>query len=162
VAALGHPRHVLAPPLGIETVAEHAGTQLGAHFLAFVEMGIGLVAGLMQRLQRRAGELELPAGLQRDVATVARERDRLAGFFYRLPPEPSEAFEQRADAGALTLVGQRPQIVEAENEFLVLRTDAPTRRRLGALRDVLDELALVGDEMAATGRRCRHERAFCC
>jgi len=41
-------------------------------------MGVHLAAGLVKIFQRRAGELELAAGLQRDGAALALERDGLA------------------------------------------------------------------------------------
>ena len=68
VAALGHPRDVLAPPLRIEAQAEQADAQLAADCLHLVQVLVHLGAGLVDGLQRRAGQLELPARLKADVA----------------------------------------------------------------------------------------------
>jgi hypothetical protein len=56
-------------------------------------MGAGFPTGLMERFQRRAGKLELPAGLERDVAFVEREGDDIALLFDRLPAETLQALQ---------------------------------------------------------------------
>ena len=107
----------------------------------------------MQRLQRRAAELELAAGLEADAAALLGERDRLAVLEHRLPAEPGgQALEQGPDA-ARAVVGQRPQVLAGEAELLVLGADPPGGARLAALRQILDQLALAGDRLAL----CRSE-----
>ena len=67
------------------------------------EMGGELGCRLVQGLDRRAGELELAAGLERDRAAAvgAGEADDMAVIDDRLPAEPRlHAFEQVADAAA--------------------------------------------------------------
>ena len=64
-------------------------------------MRMHLAAGLVERLQRRAGELELPAGLERDRAAAGRvdQPDDVLAVEDRVPAEQRlHAFEQRADA----------------------------------------------------------------
>ena len=143
VAALGHPRDLVAPPLGLEAHAQHADRQRLGDLLHLVEVGVHLAAGLVQRLQRRAAELELAAGLEADVAAVLGQRDRVAVLQHRLPAEAGrQALEQRPDA-ARAVIGQRPEVVAGEAELLVLGADPPGRARLAALRQILDQLALA-------------------
>ena len=57
--------------------------------------------GLVHGLDRRAGQFELPAGLQRNRAAAGDvvEPDDVAALHDRLPAEQElHAFEQRADA----------------------------------------------------------------
>ena len=58
------------------------------------EMGVHLAAGLVDGLERRAGELELAAGLERDRAAADRvgEADDVAAVEDRVPAE--EAFHR--------------------------------------------------------------------
>ena len=68
-----------------------------------------LGAGLMHGLERRAGQFELAAGLQRDRAAAGHviEPDDVAVLDDRLPAEQVlHALEQRADA-ARALIGHR-------------------------------------------------------
>src|SRR3954468_24580052 len=123
-------------------------------------MSVRLAAGLVQRLQRRAAQLELAARLQADVAALLGERDRLAVLPHRRPAEPlGQPFQKRADA-ARSGVGQRAQVVLGEAELLVLGADAPSRPRFAALGQVLDQLAPAGNRLALAARRCRHETPF--
>src|SRR5689334_5921153 len=112
-------------------------------------MLVHLVAGLVQRLERRARELELAARLERDGAALAvGEADEIAGIAHRRPAEALQPLEQRADAGA-AVIRCRLVVAQAKNEFFVLGADAPMRRRLAARLEMLDELALCGDRHAA-------------
>src|SRR3546814_10892490 len=89
------PRHVLAAPFRIESQADHAGADLAADDPDLVEMLVHLAAGLMDGLELRARQLELPAGLERHRRAVgAPERDHPAGFENRLPVEALHSFEQ--------------------------------------------------------------------
>ena len=84
---------------------------------------------LVQRSERRAGELELTAGLERDRAAVALESDELPGVGERLPAVLAlDRREQRVDA-ALALVGNGPQRLRVQAELLVLGADPPVRAR---------------------------------
>ena len=119
-----------------------------------------LAAGLVDRLERRAGQLELAAGLQRDVAALLGERDQPARS---RAPAPSRSgrqpVEQRPDA-VRAVIGQRAQVVAGEAELLVLGADPPRRARLAALLEILDQLALAGDRLALAARWCRHALPF--
>src|SRR5690606_3548254 len=86
------------------------------------EMPVHLAAGLVQRGERRAGQLELAARLERDGAEADRvgEADDAAGVHDRLPAEKAgHEFEQAADA-VLALIGNRAEILAIEAELLVL------------------------------------------
>ena len=95
----------------------------------------------MDGLDRRAGQLELPAGLERDRAAAGDvgEADDVVALHDRLPAEQVlHAVEQRADA-ARPAVGHRPVAVHGEDEFLVLGADAELRLRLAARREPRDQ-----------------------
>src|SRR5262249_36684266 len=117
------------------------------HRLDLVEMAVDLVAGLVDRAQRCARQLELAARLEADVAVALVERDRVAVLDHRLPTIARQTLEQRADA-ARAVVGQPAMIVERERELLVLGADAPLVDRLAAGLEPRDELPLVGDRVA--------------
>ena len=102
----------------------------------------------MQGLERRAGELELAAGLERDAAGIAAERDDVAVLLDRLPAEALQAPEDRTDAVG-PIIGQRPEVAAAEGELLVLGADAPFVARLAARFEIGDELTPVDDRLAA-------------
>ena len=95
----------------------------------------------MHGLDRRAGELELPARLERDRAAAGdvEHADDVAVLEDRLPAEQVlHAFEQRTDA-APALVGDRPVAFDGERKFLVLGADAEFRLRLHALGKPRDQ-----------------------
>ena len=65
------------------------------------EMRVQLGRGLVDGLDRRAGQLELAAGLERDRAAAGdvEQADDVAALHDRLPAEQAlHALEQRADA----------------------------------------------------------------
>ena len=108
-----------------------------------------LLAGLENRLQRRAGKLELPARLKRDRAAQRAgrvfERDDMLQVVDRAPSRLfRHAFEQRADA-CRSLVRHGPQALAIERKFLVLRADAPLRLGLLALLDIGHKLVTAFD-----------------
>jgi hypothetical protein len=111
-------------------------------------MLVHLVAGVVERRDRRARQLELAARLQRDVAGLAAQRDDLAVLLDRLPAEAQQPLQDGADA-VRPLIGQRPQVAGAEGELLVLGADAPLLGRLAAGLEIGHELPLVGDRLAA-------------
>src|SRR5262245_38222166 len=109
----------------------------------------------MHRFQGRAGQLELAARLERDAAAILGKGDRLAVLLDRLPAEAGHALQKGADT-ARTVIGKPPQIGQREGEFLVLGADTPFAARLGAIGNVVDELALARDGLARRFRWRRH------
>ena len=81
VAALGHHRHFVQPPGRRKAEAQHAGADLARHFAHLFQMRVHFGAGLMHRLERRAGKFELPARLQAERGAVLGQADDVA----RLP-----------------------------------------------------------------------------
>ena len=144
VAALGHPGDLVAPGAGVEAEPDQPDAELARHLLHLGEMGMHLVAGLVDGFQRRARQFELPAGLQRYVAIRLGERDRVAVLQHRFPAETGQAFEQRADAPR-ALIGRRFEGFEMEDEFFVLGADPPVPGRLAARLQEFDQLAAVLD-----------------
>ena len=101
-----------------------------------------LAAGLVDGLDRRAGQFELPARLERDRAAAGhvREADDVRPVHDRLPAEQMlHADEQRADR-ALPVIGHRIVPAGGEGELLVLGADPELRLRLRALLEPRDEL----------------------
>ena len=156
VAALGHPGNVLAAPLGLEAQAEHADAERGGDRAHLIEVLVHLAAGLVQGLDRGAGQLDLAARLEGDAGAAPLQRDRPLVFRDHLPAElPGQTFEQRPDA-PFALVRQRPQVVVRIAELLVLGADAPLGLRLAAGLEVFDQLATIGDRRALRLRRRGH------
>ena len=144
IAALGHDRHFLAPPHRIEARAEEAEVQLVGDLFDLHQMLAGLVADVVHILQRRAGQFELPARLQRDrrrhpLVVLPFQGDDIAGLLDGAPAEPLQPRQHRQDAG-VALIGRAAQGRAVEAEFLVLRPDAPLRLRLGTLRHGADQV----------------------
>ena len=105
-----------------------------------VRLGPDLVHGA----QRIAGQLELAAGLQRDrparLTLGPLEGNDVVALHDRQPPElGDQAFHQRPHA-AWTGVGNGLQGIDVEEELLVLGTNAPRARRLGAGSDPGDQV----------------------
>ena len=97
--------------------------------------------GLVHGLDRRAGQFELAARLQRNGAAAGdvEHADDVVALHDRLPAEQVvHAVEQRADARAAR-IGHRPVTVDGEDEFLVLGADAELRLRLAARLEPGDE-----------------------
>src|SRR6185437_9035334 len=156
ITPFGHPRHVVASRRRMKTHGEQAEAELTGHGAHLMQMLIHFAAGLVQVLDRRARQLELAAGLERDGAAAAvAEADQIAGIEHRLPAEAGEPLQQGADAIG-TIIGHGRAVVQPEDELLVLRADAPCRARLGAGRQIVDELAPVAERRAAGGRWRRH------
>src|SRR5262245_8478370 len=105
-------------------------------------MRVQFTGGLMQRLQRRAGKLELAARLQRDRAAAGDigEAENGIALQDRLPAEKmTHSFEERANA-LRALIGNRPMTGEGKRQFLVFGADAKIRFRLAAVSEPLHEL----------------------
>src|SRR5262249_36451549 len=158
ITALGHPRNVLAPRRRMKPKAERTQTELARHRAHLLQMLVYLVAGLMQRLERGARELELTPRLERDGAPLAvRKPDEIAGIAHRRPAEALQALEERADAVA-AVIRCRLVVAQPKDEFFVLGADAPLRGGLAAGGKMLDELALLRDRHAAGMRWSGHQR----
>ena len=90
--------------------------------------------GLVPRPDRRAGQFELSAGLQRNRAAAGNvvQSDDVAALHDRLPAEQElHAFEQRADA-ARAFVGDGMMADQRERRFFMLGADPEFGRRLHA------------------------------
>ena len=61
-----------------------------------------LGAGLVQIVERRARQLELPAGLERHRRLAAPQSDEIVAVEDGLPAEALQVLQQREDAAALT------------------------------------------------------------
>src|SRR5260370_1368437 len=86
--------------IALEAETDHAEPELVANLVHLAEMLMDLITGLMNRLERRAAQLELAAGLERDrTARVVCERDRVAALDDRLPTEAGHLAQQHADPG---------------------------------------------------------------
>ena len=86
--------------IGENAEAEKPDAELVADFPHLRQMFVHLLAGFMDRLERRAGKLELAAGLERDRAAAIRLRqaDDVVPLHDRRPSEArAEALEQGAD-----------------------------------------------------------------
>ena len=136
VAALRHHRDLGARPGRRHAEPEEADAERARDLAQLRQMRHQLRAGLMHGLDRRAGQLELPARLERDRAAAGdvEQADDVAVLEDRLPAEQVlHAFEQRADA-APALVRDRPVALDRERKFLVLGADAELRLRLARPR----------------------------
>ena len=120
--------------------ADAEGRASAAHL---VEMCLELRHGLVQRLQRRAGQLELPGRLQRDRRVALLQPDGVAAI------EDRRRRRIRASPPAgrgSSRAGRRPdrraarQVGVAEAEFLMLGADAELFRRLAAGGDMIGQL----------------------
>jgi hypothetical protein len=79
---------------------EEADAQPVAHFAHLRQVLMHLLAGVMHAFERCAGEFELAAGLQRDIAEAigVRQRDDVLALINTRPAEAvAQAFEQRLD-----------------------------------------------------------------
>ena len=110
---------------------EEAEPELVADRLALLEVARRLGAGLVEVLERRAGQLELAGGLEADGAVGSGQSDDLSAFLDRPPAELGQPEQQVADAAGLLPRG-RAVIVAAIDELLVLGADAPVLARLFA------------------------------
>src|SRR6185503_20686709 len=97
--------------------AEKAEAEPIADHLALAEVARGLGAGLVQVRECRAGQLELPCGLEADGPVGAAQRNDVAVLAHWLPAEFGEAHQKIADA-AFLVIARRAVIVAAEDELL--------------------------------------------
>jgi hypothetical protein len=105
-------------------------------------MRVNLARRFVHVVERRAGQLELAARLERNRRRPGHrsEPDDVLALHDRFPAEQEpHAFEQRADA-ARSFVGNRVVAVDRKGEFLVLGADAELGLRLHALLQPRDQL----------------------
>ena len=141
VAALRHLRDVGAGPARRHAEPEEADIERTRHLAHLRQVGEQFARGLVHVVDRRAGQFELAAGLERDRAAAGDvgEPDDVLALHDRLPAEQFvHAVEQRADA-ARPRIGHRPVIVHAKGKLFVLRADAEFRLRLAARLEPRDE-----------------------
>ena len=128
-------------PVRRHAEAEEADAERRRHLAHLRQMRHQLGRGLVHGLDRRAGQFELPARLERNRAAAGdvEQADDVVALHDRLPAEQVlHAVEQRADA-ARPGIGHRPVVVDGEGEFLVLGADAELRLRLAARFEPGDE-----------------------
>ena len=141
VAALRHHRRLGAGPFRAHAETEEADAERPRDLLELRQMRHQLAAGLMDRLDRRAGQLELPARLQRDRPAPGHvgEADDVRPVHDRFPAEQMlHADEQCADR-ALPIIGHGIVPPGGEGELLVLGADPELRLRLRPLLEPCDE-----------------------
>ena len=159
IAALGHPGNFGERPKRRKAKAQKRDAKRPRHFAHQMEMLGDFLAGLQNRLQRRARKLELPAGLQRDRAAErasgVRKRDDILQIVVRTPAGYfRHAFEQRPNTGR-PLVGHGPQAIAIERKFFVLGAYAPIRLGFFALLDIGGKLVAAFDHGVFRGAgRC--------
>ncbi len=126
-------------------------------------MGLKLGLRLVKRLQRRAGQFELSARLQRDRPAAIRpgQADDMAGIDDRLPAEPLlHALQQGTDAtgAGAPLIGDGSEIALIEREFLVLGADPEGRGLFLAVGDPRNQFGL-GIDRGRIGHVASHGRS---
>src|SRR5690606_15092239 len=141
---------------------QEAQADLVGYAAHLVQVAFHFAAGLVDGLQLRAGQFQLPGRFQCHRSAVLEQRDgarRFAvdAFLHRLPAEAGQSGEQGLDA-AFAVERRRTQVVEAESELLVLGADAPVGARARTAGQVLDQLAPVGDRGFGDAAGARHER----
>ena len=145
VAALGHHRQLGACLVGPHAEAEKADVATLADRLDLFEMATRLGAGLVQILERRAGELELAGGFEADRAVRAAQGDDLAAFLDRFPAEFLHVEQDVADAARL-VIGGRAVVRTVEDELLVLGADPPVGLGFLAIEKRRDQLVAALDD----------------
>ena len=121
-------------------------------------MLVRFLAGLVQRLDRRAGQFELAARLDRDCAhtMLFAKADDVLAIHDRLPAEFGlHALQQRRDAG-FPIVGNRAVVGAEEGELLVLGADPELLLRLRPCVHI-GRHVIEGAERGLVGRVTGHE-----
>ena len=154
IAALGHDGDVLAPPQGVEAQPQEAEIQLVRDLLDLHQVLAGLVADVVNVLQRGARQFELSARLQADrgaeaLGVPALQGDDVVALQHRRPAEARQPVQHGLDAAG-TVIGRAAQGRFVEAELLVLGADAPLIAGLFALRHGVDQL------VSGKGRRVGH------
>src|SRR3954471_8590525 len=101
-----------------------------------------LAVGLVSRFERRAGQFELSAGLERDRSSPGHVRQAydVRPVHDRLPAEQVLHPDQQSANRALALVGNGIVLARREGKLLVLGADAEFLLRLRPLFEPSDEL----------------------
>ena len=96
---------------------------------------VNAVAGL-------AAELDLTAGLQRDLRLISAERDDVTVLFLGVPAEPLDQLPQNKSDPALAEIGNRLARVSIDADLFVFGTDAPLVARLAGVLKVSFQLVI--------------------
>ena len=148
VAALRHPRQVLAPGQRMEAERGETDPQVLGDAAHLSEMGLHLGSGVVQRFDRSTRQFELAGGFQRDRRAALLQADDVVVVGDRgavIAQQPGQQIADRARLAVGGKIGRRGQVVLAEAELLVFRADAPLGRRLATCGDVIRKLADRGD-----------------
>src|SRR3546814_15981926 len=127
--------HVLAAPLRLETHAEEADADFVRDRLQLLEMAGDLAAGLVDRLDGRTRQFELPGRFERDRSAIALQGDELAVLGDGLPTEAGHALEQGTDA-LRAFPRWRAKIVEPERKSVGEGKRVSVRVGLGGGRSI--------------------------
>ncbi len=98
-----------------------------------------------------AAQLELPAGLHRDVRLPAIERDDPATVGLGLPPEPFGELPQHHLDAAWSAERGRNAALAQHPDLFVLGAHFPLAARLAAGRDVAHERVPISDDLLRSG-----------
>jgi hypothetical protein len=128
---------------------DEAHADLVGDVLDVAQVGVHLVAGLVDGLKRRARQFELPARFEADIRAVLFQPDELARLLQRLPAVPVAQALQHGQHAVLAVIGDGVVGVLAIAELLVLGADAPVRARFAAAFQIIRELGAVLDRPAA-------------
>src|SRR5690606_3386333 len=139
IPAFGHDRQLVAALVGPHAESEEADAALLADRLDLLEMAARLGAGLVQVIERSAGQLKLPRGLEADRAIVAAHRDDMAVLLDRLPAELAQFQQDVANAAGLGIGGSGMGVATID-ELFVLGADPPPAGRFLPLLQRRDEL----------------------
>ena len=152
-------------PIRRHAEAEEADAEGFGHFAQLREMREQFGGGLVHVFDRRAGQFELAARLQRNGAAAGdvEHADDVVALHDRLPAEDVvHALEQRADRAAAG-IGHGPVVFDREGEFLVLGADAELVLRLAARFEPGDEFVARLDrghvDLVTSHAEVRHESA---
>src|SRR6187200_2103935 len=163
VALLRHHRRLNESPFRREAEPKEADAEIARDFPHLGEMLADLFAGLVDRLERCARQLELTPRLETDGAApravLAPKGDDVVLLGDGVPAEIPQSLEQRADA-AVAVIRDRCAALFVEAELLVLGADAPIAPRLAACFEISRELIPRGDDGAfRPAHLCRHEES---
>ena len=146
-------------PFGCGPQPDETDTDLVGDILDVAQVGVHLVAGLVDRLQWRAAQFQLSARFQADIRAVLFQPDQVAFFQHRRPAVLiAQPFQHRQHT-AFARIGNGAVRVLAIAEFLVLGPDAPIGFRLAAIGKVFSQLRVIFDRPAA-GLRNGHGRGL--
>ena len=140
VAALRHDRRLGKRPLRAHAERQKADAQRARRPRGNARDGVELLGRVVRGVERRAGQFELSAGLQRNRGAAGRveEPDQMAAVLDPLPAEPRvHALEQRADP-PFALIGHGRQVGAIEGIF---SCSVPTRNGPAGLHPASNQAA---------------------